>query len=113
MDNYSEFVSALFKHMNDRPSTIHHAATGIAGEAGEVLDLSKKSWIYGKELDLVKLKEELGDVRFYYQAMLNLMEWTDEQIIQGNVEKLNKRYPDKQYSDIDAISRKDKDETIL
>ncbi len=106
-DSYSQFVRKLAKKMPDYASDIHHAATGIAGEAGEVLDISKKHWVYGKTLDVSKLVEELGDIRFYYQHMLNLLEFTDDEVIYANRVKLSKRFPNNTYSDEDAIARKD------
>ena len=105
---YKDFVEALFKKLDTPAATLHHAATGMAGEAGEFLDASKKPWAYGKALDLDNCIEELGDLRFYYQAALNHLGLTDEQVIQANIEKLNKRYPDKVYKDEHAIARLDK-----
>jgi hypothetical protein len=57
--SYPEFVRHLMKGMETPALEMHHAATGIAGEAGEVLDLSKKVWIYGKPLDAEALIKEL------------------------------------------------------
>lgn len=105
---YPNFVKNLFKLMVDARSSVHHAATGLAGEAGEVLDLSKKSWAYGKDLDVEKLIEELGDMRFYYQAMLNMLNLTDEDIQACNIAKLSMRYPEGVYTDKHAIARLDK-----
>lgn len=106
---YPDFVQCLFKQMMDPEASLHHAATGIAGEAGEVLDLSKKVWVYGKELDPIQLIEELGDMRYYYQQILNMLELTDEDIQAANMGKLEKRYPHGVYSDYDALTRKDKE----
>lgn len=105
---YPEFVAKLFKEMENVPSTLHHAATGLAGEGGEVLDVSKKHWAYGKDLDVAHLLEELSDVRFYYQAVLNMLGITDDMILTLNMEKLQKRYPTGVYSDEHAIARLDK-----
>lgn len=48
-----------------------HAYMGIITEVGEITDAFKKHQMYGKALDLVNLKEELGDAFWY----LNLL-WT-------------------------------------
>jgi NTP pyrophosphatase (non-canonical NTP hydrolase) len=42
---------------------IEHAIMGLVTEAGELMDAIKKAKIYGKDLDLVNLVEELGDVK--------------------------------------------------
>lgn len=108
--DYPAFVEALFKKLDSTEATLHHATTGMAGEGGELLDASKKAWIYGKELDVKNLIEELGDMRFYYQAALNLLGLTDDDIKADNVRKLQKRYPGGVYRDSDAIARADKAE---
>lgn len=108
IEGYDCFVENLFKLMADPQSTIHHAATGLSGESGEALDLSKKYWANNKPLNLWKMVEELGDVRFYYQAMLNKLGITDDEVIAFNIAKLEERYPGGVYSDKMAQARLDK-----
>ena len=71
--DYPQFVAGLFKDMGNETLNAFHAVTGLTGEAGEVLDLAKKNWIYGKKVD-AELMEELGDFRFYLQALINMFE---------------------------------------
>jgi NTP pyrophosphatase (non-canonical NTP hydrolase) len=106
--SYSQFVETLFKEMDTASATLHHATTGLAGEGGEILDCSKKSWIYNKPLDVENLIEELGDLRFYYQACLNMLGLSDYEIQAMNRKKLLHRYPTGQYSDQHAQQRLDK-----
>lgn len=108
LPQYSMFVHRLFKQMDGLPDTVLHSAVGMAGEGGEILDAIKKVWAYGKPLDVGNLLEELGDMRFYYQAMLNLLGVTDKEIIALNMRKLSARYPAGEYSDADAQLRADK-----
>jgi|UniRef100_UPI004047CD04 NTP pyrophosphatase (non-canonical NTP hydrolase) len=84
-----------------------HAALGIAGEAGEVVDLVKKSVINGREMDLNKLMEELGDLEYYLSLLRQTYDLDREVILQLNIIKLNKRYPDG-YSDAASAARADK-----
>jgi len=86
---------------------ILHAAVGVAGESGEILDAVKKSWIYGKELDVENLLEEVGDSLFYLQALANECGFTLAQAFLHNIEKLKKRYP-QGYTDQAARDRSDK-----
>lgn len=103
-----------------------HMAIGMTGEAGELLDAYKKLGIYRKELDLVNVIEELGDFEFYLTGykqgkqllhtvfdyrlsqLYELFELTREQVIEGNIRKLAKRYHGLKYSDQAAQARADK-----
>lgn len=87
-----------------------HAALGMAGEAGEVIEHVKKSMFYGKPLDEAKLKEEAGDLLWYIAGPLcRALGCTLEELAAANVAKLEKRYPEK-YSDLAALRRVDVNE---
>lgn len=105
--HYAQFVTERFKAMPTDTLTRLHAAVGISGEAGELLDAVKKAWAYNKPLDVENVHEELGDCLFYIQAMCNQFGWTFESVIAANVAKLIKRYPTG-YSDQAAQDRADK-----
>lgn len=107
MNTYAAFVERLFKEMGSEQATAMHAAVGIAGEAGEVVDAVKKFWVYNKPLDTENLKEELGDIMFYMQKLCNMYGWDLADIQYANEEKLRKRYPEG-YSDAAAQARADK-----
>lgn len=49
-------------------------ALGLAGEAGELIDLLKKHWGHKHELDVEKLKKEAGDVFWYIAALAHQFE---------------------------------------
>jgi NTP pyrophosphatase (non-canonical NTP hydrolase) len=104
---YDMFVKQLFKG-DSRDNMLTHAALGIAGEAGELVDAIKKHVIYGKPLDLANVREEIGDIRFYIEALCNILDLHDQTIIQANMNKLAKRYKDLTYSSTSAIERADK-----
>lgn len=106
--SYPQFVENLGKPLDRMSSELHHHTTGMAGEAGELLDASKKVWIYDKPVDVEHIVEEMGDLRWYYQAMLNMLGLTDEDIQAANTIKLRKRYPEGVYSNEQAIQRADK-----
>jgi len=108
LPSYPQFVKNLAKDMPTPAEELHHASTGISGEAGEILDQTKKVWVYGKPLDIRHLIEELGDLRFYYQAILNMLDLTDADIQALNMKKLSVRYASGKYSDAQAIGRADK-----
>jgi NTP pyrophosphatase (non-canonical NTP hydrolase) len=107
LEHYKNFVAGLFKTKNDEPSwNMGHAALGIAGESGEVVDLIKKTFANGKPLDLNKLKHEMGDLFFYFTALCNVTGINLIEIIAANTEKLSARYPNG-YSDVAAQQRAD------
>lgn len=105
--DYSEFVQKLFAKRHEGMDGLMHAAVGISGEAGEILDAVKKTWVYGKSVDVTNIIEELGDLEFYMQALRNLIYTSRDEILLRNMDKLAKRYPDG-YSDTAAIERADK-----
>lgn len=89
---------------NHRNVQLLHAAMGIVTEAGEVLDQLKKSFFYGREIDEVNLKEELGDLFWYMAVMANSLNISFEEAMRINTEKLRARYSEK-FSEEAALTR--------
>ena len=83
-----------------------HAALGIAGEGGEVVDLIKKSVINGKPLDITEMTKELGDLEFYIGLLRSVLQIDRDVVLQMNIEKLRQRYLDG-YSDQASADRVD------
>lgn len=107
---YKQFVTNLAKDMGSQTMNALHAAVGISGEAGEIIDAVKKIWVYEKMPDSVyheNIIEELGDLNFYMQYLQNTYCISDEQIVEANIKKLQKRYK-YGYTDEAAIARADK-----
>ena len=90
---YSKFVEWNFKIMDSKITTLLHASVGLSGEAGELLDSVKKSWVNLTELNTVNLIEELGDVLFYLTAAARELGVSLEYLRDENVRKITKRYP--------------------
>jgi NTP pyrophosphatase (non-canonical NTP hydrolase) len=108
---YSEFVDKLFKKLPSMipfKADLAHAALGVCGEAGELADAIKKHIIYGKVLDRGNVIEELGDVRFFLQAIQNVLNISEAEVLQHNAVKLSQRYKSMTYTDEAAIARADK-----
>lgn len=68
---------------------------GLCGESGEAIDLVKKHLAQGHELDKEHLAKELGDIAWYLAETAMVLGYSLEEIMQMNIDKLNKRYPDK------------------
>ena len=92
---------------------MEHAIMGLVTEAGELLDQIKKAKIYGKDLDLVNLIEEFGDIMWYSALLSDELKVDFEDVWERNIKKLSSRYPEK-YSHEKALNRNlDKERKIL
>jgi NTP pyrophosphatase (non-canonical NTP hydrolase) len=91
---------------NEHLQRLIHGAMGLSGESGEAIDLIKKTYIYGKELDYNKLKLELGDCLWYMSILLDEIGSSFEEVMQMNVDKLKTRYPEG-FTEKSAIDRVD------
>lgn len=112
---FNKMVSNLVKSGDDilnelTPKQAHlvHMSMGVSGEAGELLDAIKKYTMYQKELDLVNVIEEIGDIYFYLQGIEAELGLTREEILRTNIVKLNERYSEGRYSNEQAKYRADK-----
>lgn len=77
-------------------SRLDTAATGLASESGELLDIIKKLKFQGKPWDnnvREAIIKEAGDVMFYFGTLCNAMNVDPLDVIKGNVDKLSSRYP--------------------
>ena len=66
---------------------------GLSGESGECIDIVKKHIFQGHNIDREHLAKELGDVAWYLAVTANSIGYDLETIMQMNVDKLMKRYP--------------------
>ncbi len=81
-----------------------HMILGMVTEVAEIADVYKKYIAYGRDLDLVNVKEELGDLMFYVVNICNFHRWDLRDICQTNIDKLKARYPEKFTNEL-AINR--------
>jgi len=112
---HEEMVATLVKdgdqivaELTGNDAHLWHMATGVSGEAGELLDAVKKNVIYRKELDRENVVEELGDLEFYMEGLRQATGITRQETLDGNIAKLGKRYKGLKYSDKSAQDRADK-----
>jgi len=79
------------------PDTIRmlHSAMGLCTESAEFLDMLKKHIFYGKPLDLVNAKEEIGDSMWYVAIAVDVLKTTLDEVMTVNITKLKARYPEK------------------
>ena len=112
-DKYSHFVDAVtsdcskdFVSLADRMGELDReganierlttAGVGLAAESGEFLEIVKKMVFQGKpwnDDNREHLIIELGDVMWYVAQACMALDISFDEVIEGNVKKLEKRYP--------------------
>ena len=112
-DKYAHFVDAVtsdcskdFVSLADRLGSLDRegasierlttAGVGLAAESGEFLEIVKKMVFQGKpwnDDNREHLIIELGDVMWYVAQACIALDISFDDVIRGNVRKLEKRYP--------------------
>ena len=88
------------------------AALGLTAESGEFTEIVKKIILQGKpynEDNVFHMKRELGDICWYIAQACMALDTTFDEIIEMNVEKLEKRYPGGSFDVHKSENRKDGD----
>lgn len=93
--NLAEYAQEVHRtcSLRDRKELLTMTALGIAGEAGEIVDLVKKALYHAHELDPSALCEEIGDLLWYIVLLCETVGLTLDEVMQANSEKLRQRYP--------------------
>lgn len=104
LKEYSKNVENTRAELESKGVNNLHMLLGIVSEAGELVDVFKKNIAYGKEIDWVNVKEEIGDLMWYIVGFCNINGWDLNQILETNSAKLKERYPDK-FSEDKALNR--------
>ena len=65
VNEYQKLALSTMNPKLNRNDVLINSAMGLCGEAGEVIDIVKKWFAHGHELNRQKLIEELGDVAWY------------------------------------------------
>lgn len=81
-------------------------AVGLAGEAGEIMELVKKGIFHQHGLDRGLLHKELGDLLWYVAALCTKLDFSMSEVMTANIEKLKTRYPNG-YNSADSKRRVD------
>jgi len=96
--DYQCFIESV-SSLNGKGANIERlltAAVGISAEGGEFMEIVKKIIFQGKpwnDDNREHLIIELGDVCWYVMQACAALNVTLDEVIEGNVEKLKKRYP--------------------
>jgi NTP pyrophosphatase (non-canonical NTP hydrolase) len=104
-EQYSVLALRTAKDFGSLNMDIMHAAAGMSGEAGEVIDLIKKVIYYGKPIDRTKVLEEAGDLCWYLNLLITKLDSSWSEVFDMNIAKLEARYPDLRFDAEKAINR--------
>ena len=74
--------------------TLAMTAMGLAGESGEINEHIKKFLFHNHFLSKDEIAKEAGDVLWYLTCLCNALGVPLQDVIDQNVEKLRRRYPD-------------------
>lgn len=91
-DYYQQAVALTINRNLTSDEQRLHALYGIASEAGKLNGIYQKAY-QDREIDGSKLINELGDLLWFIVEYCNAMDWTLENIMMTNIQKLRKRYP--------------------
>lgn len=75
---------------------------------GDILDHTKKVWVYRRQLDTATFVELFGRFEGITQRIRDILGVNQKVILDGNQAKLGKRYPEGVYTNQDALARADK-----
>ena len=101
--DYNSFIDSL-QLLDKQGSNINRlttAAVGISAEGGEFMEIVKKMVFQGKPYNddnREHLIIELGDVLWYVAQACMALDVSFDDVIRGNVRKLEKRYPGGSFS---------------
>ena len=94
VNEYQELAMTTLNPELNKRDVLINSVMGLCGEAGEAIDIVKKWMAQGHELDKEHLAKELGDIAWYLAEAATALDIPLEDILQANIDKLKKRYPE-------------------
>jgi NTP pyrophosphatase (non-canonical NTP hydrolase) len=92
LKEYQELCKITAKKFETPEKEILTWGLGIAGEAGDVASCIKKTYAHDND-QREGIKENLGDALWYVAMICNFYNWDMQEILDKNLDKLKKRYP--------------------
>ena len=94
INEYQELAMTTLNPALSQKDVLINGVMGLCGESGEAIDIVKKHLAQGHPLDREKLIKELGDIAWYLAETATALDVALEEVLQGNIEKLRRRYPE-------------------
>lgn len=92
LSKYQQICQTTAKKFDSKEKEILTWGLGITGEAGDVASCIKKTFAHDND-QRAGIKENIGDTLWYVAMICNFFGWNMDGVLQENVEKLKKRYP--------------------
>ena len=94
INEYQKLAMTTLNPALSEKDVLINGVMGLCGESGEAIDIVKKWLAQGHALDKEKLAKELGDICWYLAETATALGLSLEDIMEANIEKLRKRYPE-------------------
>ena len=94
VNEYQKLAMTTLNPALNKRDVLINSVMGLCGESGEAIDIVKKWMAQGHELNRERLAKELGDIAWYLAEAATALDLSLEEILQANIEKLKKRYPE-------------------
>lgn len=94
VNEYQKLAMTTLNPALSKKDVLINGVMGLCGESGEAIDIVKKHLAQGHPLDREKLIKELGDIAWYLAETATALDVTLEEVLEGNIEKLRRRYPE-------------------
>ena len=91
-NEYQTAAARTINRENNNRETLLHGVFGLCSESGEVAGLFQKQY-QGHETDPVHLKKELGDCLWMIAEICTALDFSLDEVMQMNIDKLKARYP--------------------
>lgn len=94
INEYQQLAMTTLNPELSKRDVLLNSVMGLCGESGEAIDLVKKHLMQGHDFDREKFAKELGDIAWYLAEAATAIDMDLETILQMNIDKLKKRYPE-------------------
>lgn len=94
VNDYQALAMTTLNPALSKKEVLINSVMGLCGESGEAIDIVKKWMAHGHDLDKEHLVKELGDIAWYLAEAATALDVSLEEILQANLDKLKKRYPE-------------------
>jgi len=92
LKEYQELCNKTAGNFDNKEKEIFTWGLGIAGEAGDVAGCIKKTFSHGND-QTSGIRENIGDTLWYAAMICNFFNWNMQDILDENIAKLKKRFP--------------------
>lgn len=92
LNEYQSLCKLTAKKFENPEKEILTWGLGIAGEAGDVASCIKKTFAHDND-QKAGIRENIGDTLWYAAMICNFFGWDMQEVLEENMEKLKKRFP--------------------